>query len=152
MADYTHEFSNFPNEILTRHNFKDVDDSIASIVNQIKTLQANGEYDRAAEYIDMNKDTLGPYVLGSEYLNTIYEETRNVEIYTKAKKQQIHYQEHGHHNTTGNVDHVNGDIHTQQQRRQEQRPTEIQTEGAGHATLCTNFLTHSILPFYAIFD
>lgn len=91
--DYTHEYSLFPDQILTRHNFKDVDDSIASIVNQIKTLQANGEYDRAAEYIDMNKDTLGPYVLGSEYLNTIDEETRNVEIYTKAKKQQIHYQD-----------------------------------------------------------
>ncbi len=93
MADYTHEFSNFPDEILTRHNFKDVDDSVASIVNQIKELQAAGEYDRAAQYIDMNKDTLGPYVLGSEYLNTIDEETRNVEIYTKAKKQQIYYQD-----------------------------------------------------------
>ena len=81
MADYTHEFSNFPDEILTRHNFKDVDDSVASIVNQIKELQANGEYDRAAQYIDMNKDTLGPYVLGSEYLNTIDEETRNGETF-----------------------------------------------------------------------
>ena len=93
MANYTHEFSNFPNEILTRHEFKDVDDTIASIVNQIKELQAKGEYSRAAQYIDMNKDTLGPYVLGSEYLNTIDEETRNVEIYTKAKKQQIFYQD-----------------------------------------------------------
>jgi hypothetical protein len=93
MAIYTHEFSNFPNEILTRHEFKDVDDTIASIVNQIKELQAKGEYSRAAQYIDMNKDTLGPYVLGSEYLNTIDEETRNVEIYTKAKKQQIFYQD-----------------------------------------------------------
>lgn len=93
MANYTHEFSNFPNEILTRHEFKDVDDTIANIVNQIKELQAKGEYSRAAQYIDMNKDTLGPYVLGSEYLNTIDEETRNVEIYTKAKKQQIFYQD-----------------------------------------------------------
>ncbi len=93
MSDYTHEFSSFPDEILTRHNFKDVDDSIASIVNQIKILQANGEYDRAAEYIAANKDTLGSYVLGSEYLNTIDEETRNIEIYAKAKKQQIYYQD-----------------------------------------------------------
>lgn len=93
MADYTNEYSSFPDQILTRHNFKDVDDSIASIVNQIKTLQANGEYSRAAAYIDMNKDTLGPYVLGSEYLNTIDEETRNVEIYCKSKKQQIYYQD-----------------------------------------------------------
>jgi hypothetical protein len=93
MANYTHEYSAFPAQNLTRHNFKDVDDSIASIINQIKILKANGEYDRAAEYIEANKSTLGPYVLGSEYLNTIDEETRNVEIYAKSKKQQIFYQD-----------------------------------------------------------
>ena len=93
MAGYTHEYSLFPDQILTRHSFKDADDTIASIINQIKTLQANGEYDRAAEYIESNKDTLGPYVLGAEYLNTIDEETRNIEIYTKSKKQQIYYQD-----------------------------------------------------------
>lgn len=93
MADYTHEYSQFPDQLLTRHNFKDADDSIASIINQIKILQANGEYSRAAEFIELYKDTLGPYVLGSEYLNTIDEETRNIEIYTKAKKQQIFYQD-----------------------------------------------------------
>lgn len=93
MSGYTHEFSQFPDQQLTRHHFKDADDSVASIINQIKTLQANGEYSRAAEFIELYKDTLGPYVLGSEYLNTIDEETRNVEIYAKAKKQQIFYQD-----------------------------------------------------------
>lgn len=91
--NYTHEFSQFPDQILIRHNFKDADDSIASIINQIKKLQADGKYSRAAQYIKQNKDRLGPYVLGSEYLNTIDEETRNIEIYTKAKKQQIFYQD-----------------------------------------------------------
>lgn len=93
MSNYTHEYSLFPDQLLTRHNFKDADDSIAPIINQIKILQSNGEYDRAAEYIQANKDTLGPYVLGSEYLNTIDEETRNVEIFAKSKKQQIFYQD-----------------------------------------------------------
>lgn len=92
MSNYTHEFSQFPDQLLTRHNFKDADDSVASIINQIKTLQANGEYSRAAAYIEANKDTLGQYVLGAEYLNTIDEETRNVEVFAKAKKQQIFYQ------------------------------------------------------------
>ena len=88
---YTHEYSNFPEEIMTRHNFRDADDSIASIINQINILKSQGQYSRAAQYIQDNKDTLGSYVLGSEYLNTIDEETRNVEIYAKAKKQQIYY-------------------------------------------------------------
>ena len=92
MASYTHEYSLFPDQILTRHQFRDADDSIASIINQIKMLQAQGEYSRAAEYINVHKAELGPYILGSEYLNTIDEETRNVEIYAKAKKQQIFYQ------------------------------------------------------------
>jgi len=93
MPSYTHEYSNFPTEILNRHNFKDADDSIANVINQIKILQSQGEYSRAAEYIEQHKDELGQYVLGSEYLNTIDEETRNVEIYAKAKKQQIYYQD-----------------------------------------------------------
>ena len=93
MSTYTHDYSNFPSQILTRHNFRDADDSIASIINQIKTLQAQGKYSQAAAYVEANKATLGPYVLGSEYMNTIDEETRNVEIYAKAKKQQIYYQD-----------------------------------------------------------
>lgn len=92
MASYTHEYSSFPDQLLTRHNFKDADDSIASIINQINILKSQGQYSRAAAYIEANKETLGPYVLGSEYLNTIDEETRNVEIFAKAKKQQIFYQ------------------------------------------------------------
>lgn len=92
MASYTHEYSSFPDQILTRHQFRDADDSIANVINQIKILQSQGEYARAAEYISVHKAELGPYVLGSEYLNTIDEETRNVEIYAKAKKQQIFYQ------------------------------------------------------------
>lgn len=92
MASYTHDYSNFPAQILTRHNFRDVDDSIASIINQIKELQADGKYSEAAQYIEQHKAQLGPYVLGSEYMNTLDEETRNIEIYTKAKKQQIYYQ------------------------------------------------------------
>lgn len=91
MSSYTNEYSNFPDEILTRHEFLDADDSIASIIEQIKTLKAAGSYSQAATYIENHKDELGQYVLGNEYLNTIDEETRNVEIYAKAKKQQIYY-------------------------------------------------------------
>lgn len=91
MANYTHDYSAFPAQVMTRHNFRDADDSIASIINQIKILQAAGEYSRAASFIAANKASLGPYVLGSEYLNTIDEETRNIEIYAMSRKQQIFY-------------------------------------------------------------
>lgn len=93
MSSYTHDYSMFPSQIMTRHEFRDADDSVALYINQIKLLQAQGKYDQAARKIDEYKDTLAPYVLGSEYLNTIDEETRNIEIYAKAKKQQIYYQD-----------------------------------------------------------
>ena len=43
MASYTNEYSRLPNEILTLHNYKDVDDTVAPYVNQIKILQAQGK-------------------------------------------------------------------------------------------------------------
>ena len=49
MASYTNEYSRLPNEILTLHNYKDVDDTVAPYVNQIKILQAQGKYDKANE-------------------------------------------------------------------------------------------------------
>lgn len=91
--NYTHEFSLFPDQIMTRHHYQDVNDTIASVINQIKALQRDGKYSQAARYINEHKSELGPYVLGSENLNTLDEETRNIEIYAKGKKQQIYYQE-----------------------------------------------------------
>ena len=49
MASYTNEYSRLPNEILTLHNYKDVDDTVAPYVNQIKILQAQGKYDKVNE-------------------------------------------------------------------------------------------------------
>ena len=93
MSSYTHDYSNFPAQIMTRHEFRDADDSVASYINQINSLKAEGKYSQAARKVDEYKNILAPYVLGSEYLNTIDEETRNVEIYAKSKKQQIYYQD-----------------------------------------------------------
>lgn len=92
MANYTHEYSNFPSQLYTRHHFKDVDDSVGHLVEQIKELQARGEFDLINEIIKVNKNKLGQYVFGSEYPNGIDEELRNLEIFTKNKKQSIFYQ------------------------------------------------------------
>lgn len=81
MATYTHEYSTFPDRIMERTTFKNITDSMASIVNTIKSLQAVGNYQDADALIAANKDTLKEYILTMEYLNFLDEETRNVEIF-----------------------------------------------------------------------
>ena len=93
MAYYTNEYSNFPYELMSLHNFKDVDDSIGSVINQIKILQSQGKYDKVNEIIQSNKDTLVQYCFGAELINRLDEEIRNLEIYAISKKQSIYYLE-----------------------------------------------------------
>ncbi len=78
---------------MERHYFKDIDNTIADLINQIKTLQAQGQYDRVNAIIKENKENLAQYVIGSDYINAIDEEIRNLEIYAKSKKQSIYYEE-----------------------------------------------------------
>ena len=91
--NYTHEYSNLPLQIMQRHYFKDVDNTIAPLINQIKELQANCEYDKVNEIINQNISNLAQYALSSDYMNAIDEETRNLEIFARSKKQQIYYDE-----------------------------------------------------------
>ena len=58
MAKFEHEFSNFPLKKITRHNFKNVDDNIADVINQINSLRAQGLYNQAARIIQNNFDVL----------------------------------------------------------------------------------------------
>ena len=91
MASYTNEYSQLPFQIMQRTYFKDVDNSVAELVNQIKELQAKGDFNRVTQIL-RNNPTLKKYVISSDYLNAIDEETRNLEIMTKSKKQSIFYQ------------------------------------------------------------
>ena len=93
MAKYTNEYSKLPLQIMELHNFKDVDDSIADIVDQIKKLQSKGLYNQASRVVENNKDVLGKYIFSVESFNAIEEETRNLEIMTLEKKQSIYYNE-----------------------------------------------------------
>ena len=95
MAKYTHKAgSNFPNEVYTVNNFQDVNTSMAGIINTIKQYQASGNYRAAAQYIqDYASIDLKKYLLDSAAINRIDEETRNLEIYSKNRQQQIFYQE-----------------------------------------------------------
>ena len=93
MANYTNEYSKLPYQIRELHNYKDVDDNIAEIVNQIKNLQSQGLFNQANRLVENNKDVLGKYVFSVEAFNAIEEETRNLEIMCKEKKQSIYYDE-----------------------------------------------------------
>ena len=93
MANYTNEYSRLPYQIMELHNYKDVDDSIAEIVNQIKSLQSQGLFNQANRLVENNKDVLGRYVFSVEAFNAIEEETRNLEIMCKEKKQSIYFEQ-----------------------------------------------------------
>ena len=95
MANITNEYSLFPNELLAAHNFRDVDDYVASQIQQVKALQAKGKYAEAADLVktlvDQYGNPLTDYIINAEYANAIDEETRNLEIYAMRSKQCIYY-------------------------------------------------------------
>lgn len=88
--NYTHEYgSQIPNSPMELHNFLDATDEISALINEVKTLQAQGLYAEAANIITANN--LKRYMLTSEYINLIDEETRNLEIMCKTQQQSIYY-------------------------------------------------------------
>lgn len=86
----THEYSNFPDEVIQKHNFKDVDDKIASVINQIKELQVAGLYNQASRVIDQNRDVLGQYIIDADTINSIMEHIRNTQIVALQTRQCIY--------------------------------------------------------------
>ena len=79
MAEMTHEYSRFPNNVYTLHNFRDVrdaPDSVMSIINNIKSLEISGQYNAAAQLIEQNSQTLAQYLIDAETINAIDEEIR----------------------------------------------------------------------------
>ena len=93
MPAYTDEYSRLSSGVIYEPvGYKDVDDSIATLVNEIKALQAQGQYDQAAIKIAQNRDVLRKYVINAEAINRIEEETRNIEVLFKTKTQSIKYQ------------------------------------------------------------
>lgn len=92
MASYTHEYSNFPTTIMEKSNYKDVDDTVAVLINQLKTFQQNNDYDSATLFIAQNP-SLKQYIIGVDSINKIIEEIRNTQIYAKTTKQTIYVQD-----------------------------------------------------------
>lgn len=92
MADFEHEYSDFPNSLIKLHKFKNVDDSVASVFNEINALRAQGYYKQAQKVIEQNN--LGQYCPDAVTINTLIEEIFNGQLKTKklgSRFQVIHF-------------------------------------------------------------
>lgn len=89
MPEYENEFSQFPLKKITKHNFKNVDDNIAPVINQINILRSQGLYDQASRIIENNKDTLAQYIVDAVIFRTWEEEIYNTQKYAKQVQQSV---------------------------------------------------------------
>lgn len=105
MANYENEFSNFPVQKITKHNFKNVDDSIADVINQINSLRAQGLYDQAANIIQNNFETLSHYIVDAVTFRTWEEEIYNTQKYARQVQQSIFFDE-----SEKDFDGIEGDV------------------------------------------
>lgn len=105
MSEYEREFSNFPDKKITLHNFKNVDDNIASIINQINSLRAQGLYSQAASVINGNKDLLSQYIVDATTYRMWEEEIFNAQKYARQNQQSIYFDE-----SENDFDGIEGDV------------------------------------------
>lgn len=90
MTAYENEFSNFPEKLITKHNFKNIDDNIMYLINQINYLRSHGLYGQAARIIQNNRTVLSQYIIDATTFRTWEEEIYNTQKYAK-KNQQVVY-------------------------------------------------------------
>lgn len=93
MAEYSREFSSFPSKKITRHNFKNVDDNIAPIINQINNLRSQNLYNQAARIVQDNFDVLSHYIVDAITFRTWEEEIYNTQKYARQIQQSIFFDE-----------------------------------------------------------
>ncbi len=105
MASYSTEFSSFPSKKIARHNFRNVDDNIAPIINQINSLRSQGLYNQASRIVQNNFDVLSHYIVDAISFRTWEEEIYNTQIYAKQKQQSIFFDE-----SEEDVDCIEGDV------------------------------------------
>lgn len=90
MASYTNEYANFPTSLITLHDFQDIGDDVAVLVNNIQSLRSEGKYDEATKLIRNNSDLLENRIVGAEWFRTQEEEIRNTQIFARSAQQMIY--------------------------------------------------------------
>lgn len=105
MSKFNTEYSNFPTQKITKHNFIDVNDDISSLVNQINMLRSQGQYSQAAQLIQDNKEVLSRFIVDAETFRTWEDEIYNAQKYAKQVQQSIYFEENEE-----DVDCLEGDV------------------------------------------
>lgn len=93
MAQYENEFTNFPHKLIIKHNYKNVDESVATLINQINTLRSQGLYAQAAQIVQNNKELLSPYIIDAVTFRTLEEEIYNTQKYAKQQQQSVFFED-----------------------------------------------------------
>ena len=91
---FEREYSNYPKEKIKLHNYKNIDESVIPIINEINSLRAKGQYGQAAELIKNTQNTpndLSQYIIDATTFRTLEEEIYNTQIYAKQKQQFIYF-------------------------------------------------------------
>lgn len=91
MAKFESEYSSFPNKLITLRKYKDVDDTVASLINQINTLRAQGAYNQALVFIQNNINTLKQYIFDATTIQTLTEEIYNTQLFALQTQQSIYF-------------------------------------------------------------
>ena len=92
MPKYTYQAgAHWPLSLIDLTNYKDADNTVGELIAQIKAYQEAGDFDAAQAIITEHAAELKPYALDAAAINKYVEEIRNLEIYTKSKKQQVFY-------------------------------------------------------------
>lgn len=87
--EYSHEYSDFPNSLIKLHKYKNVDDSVASVFNQLNSLRSQGYYKQAQKIIKEND--LSQYCPDAVTINTLFEEIQNAQIYSQNISQPVQF-------------------------------------------------------------
>ena len=91
MTQFENEFSNFPLQKITLHEFENVNDTVAVLINQIEKLRSDGNYEAAQQLIAQNSSTLQKYIVDATTFRTWEEEIYNTQVYAMQAKQAIHF-------------------------------------------------------------
>lgn len=93
MAYFESEYSNYPNKLITMHKYKNVDDTVAAVINEINSLMSQELYNQAARVKEKNADILSQYIFDAESINTLIEEIRNTQLYAKQRQQFVWFED-----------------------------------------------------------
>lgn len=107
MPKYTFQAgAHWPNSLIDLTNYRDADNTVGPLIAQIKAYQEAGNYEAAQAIIIENAQVLKQYALDASAINKYVEELRNLEIYTKSRKQQIFYTTEEEMDTFGQLQDV----------------------------------------------